>query len=126
MRRIHGSILAGSLAVLVIGASNCSSDSQARSELVTLRNALTPSTTRPELERLVTASKTLFLSKSGEPKEWSVGTPLRWDARNWVLWIEFREDRISTLKIRLYDSRTMHPEEAPPDLVFGSPPPAPR
>lgn len=99
-------------------AVRCSTGPHPHDELLELRNSLTPTSTKSEIRRRVESSHSLFLSTSDEPTTWSVGTPLSWNARNWVLWIDFDGDQIRQARIRIYDSATMKPEGAPPDLRF--------
>ena len=45
-----------------------------------------------------------------------VSAPLEFGARNWMLYLQFNSDRLSSARIRTEDSAYEHPEEAPPDL----------
>lgn len=55
-----------------------------------------------------------------QPTEWSIETPTRFGARNWVLYIDVQGTEIRKLKIRTMDSEQMHPEEAPTDIVLAA------
>lgn len=55
---------------------------------------------------------------SGNPKTWFVQTPLEWGAENWLLWIEHDAGRIEALRIRISDSKSFKPRDAPPDKTF--------
>lgn len=48
-----------------------------------------------------------------------VQTPLEWGARNWVLWIEVKNDKVTALRIRFHDDKNGRPDEAPPDKANG-------
>ena len=44
-----------------------------------------------------------------------VRTPLEWGARNWLMWVEFDDDRIDAVRIRFQDSRAERPVSAQHD-----------
>lgn len=46
---------------------------------------------------------------------WVVQSPMQFGAANWDLWIYFGGQKVESLKIRLADSKTMHPSSAPTD-----------
>lgn len=50
--------------------------------------------------------------------EWGVETPIEFGAKNWVLYIEFKDSRVAALRVRTADSKNEHPKSAPPDKVF--------
>jgi type II secretory pathway pseudopilin PulG len=54
-----------------------------------------------------------------DPSGLLVQTPLKWGARNWVLWIEVKDDKVTALRIRFHDDKNSRPEEAPPDKANG-------
>jgi hypothetical protein len=45
-----------------------------------------------------------------------VSAPLEVGARNWMLYLQFESDRLSSARIRTEDSAYERPEQAPPDL----------
>jgi len=49
--------------------------------------------------------------------QWLITIPPEFGATDWQLWIDFDNDKIKELKIRLSDSRNMHPYDAPPDKI---------
>ncbi len=49
-----------------------------------------------------------------------VRTPLEWGARNWLMWVEFDDNRINAVRFRFQDSRYERPESAPQDKTFVS------
>jgi hypothetical protein len=42
--------------------------------------------------------------------------PLEFGARNWVLYLQFEQERLSGARVRTEDSVFEHPAQAPPDL----------
>ena len=51
---------------------------------------------------------------SGSPETWTVSMPHELGARNWVLFIEFAEGKVSGMKVRTSDGP--HAHGAPPDV----------
>jgi hypothetical protein len=49
------------------------------------------------------------------PTEWIVETPTEFGAKNWILYVELSDSRITTLRVRTLDSNNVRPEGAPPD-----------
>jgi hypothetical protein len=49
------------------------------------------------------------------PTEWIVETPSEFGAKNWILYVELSDSRITTLRVRTLDSNNVRPEGAPPD-----------
>ena len=43
-------------------------------------------------------------------------SPLEFGARNWMLYLQFDDERLSSARIRTADSMYEHPAEAPPDI----------
>ena len=91
-------------------------DPEARTQLVGVMDKLSPGMNRIAAEDVIrhtAAGKldTVLLSRD----LWLIRTPFESGARNWQLWIEFTNDTIRSLQIRLADSRTMKPREAPDD-----------
>lgn len=50
-----------------------------------------------------------------------VRTPHRFGASEWLGWLEFANGRLSSVRIRIADSRDIKPNGSPPDV--GTPPP---
>ena len=50
-----------------------------------------------------------------DSSNWLITTPMRFGAINWDLWILFSEGKVQSLKVRLADSKAMHPPRAPSD-----------
>lgn len=44
-------------------------------------------------------------------------TPLRWDAKNWCLFIQHSDDRVVAVAVRYHDSSHWSPKAAPPDKI---------
>jgi hypothetical protein len=52
------------------------------------------------------------------PNEWSVEAPMQFGAKNWILYIEFRDSKITGLRVRTANSKNEHPTNAPEDKYF--------
>jgi hypothetical protein len=50
-----------------------------------------------------------------------VNTPRRIGADDWIAWLDFTDGRLSSVRIRIADSRAIKPGDSPPDV--GAPPP---
>lgn len=48
-------------------------------------------------------------------KKWVIETPLEFGASNWILIIDFYDNKITSLRIRTEDSVLNKPHDAPPD-----------
>jgi hypothetical protein len=48
--------------------------------------------------------------------------PSEFGARNWMLYLQFHDNRLSAVRIRTADSALEHPETAPPDVGHWSEP----
>ncbi|MBI4731981.1 MAG: hypothetical protein HY781_07625 [Chloroflexi bacterium] len=44
---------------------------------------------------------------------WRIMMPFEWGANDWILWIEFEDNKIIALKIRLSDSVYCRPDDSP-------------
>jgi hypothetical protein len=49
---------------------------------------------------------------------WVIRTPLQLGARNWLLYISFRDSRVEGLRVRLQDSKDVRPQDAPSDRTL--------
>ena len=54
------------------------------------------------------------------PKLWAVETPIRFGAKNWIMYADIDGSEIRAVRIRTADSNKDHPKEAPPDNVLAS------
>ncbi len=46
---------------------------------------------------------------------WLFQTPLQWGAVNWVMWVDFSDEAVSSVRLRLLDDKERRPSDAPPD-----------
>jgi hypothetical protein len=58
-------------------------------------------------------SKDLRLD-AGSPKTWTVSMPREFPARDWVLWVEFADGKVSAVRVRTSDGPP--PSDAPADV----------
>src|SRR5205823_13616152 len=52
------------------------------------------------------------------PTQWSIEAPSEFGAKNWVLYVEFKDSRLAALRVRTADSKNERPKSAPQDKVF--------
>ena len=52
------------------------------------------------------------------PVLWAVETPIRFGAKNWIMYADINGSKILAVRIRTMDSDKDHPEEAPADVAF--------
>ncbi|MFC1703331.1 hypothetical protein ACFL1E_00915 [Candidatus Omnitrophota bacterium] len=50
-----------------------------------------------------------------EENQWLIQMPVEFGATDWILWIEFVDEKVASLKIRLHDSKDLKPKGTPPD-----------
>jgi hypothetical protein len=125
IRRIRAIVC---LLALVVGLSGCHSAStlrsneQAQKELLAFLGGLQAGMSPSLVEELFKRGQYQKLSLSGSSKDeqpgFVVSTPLMWGAGNWIAYIDFERDVISTVKVRTVDSAEEHPDAAPPDRTF--------
>lgn len=72
-----------------------------------------------EVEELFTRmnSRVLTLDKLSDSR-WRVVTPFELTANNWILYIDFNDGQLASLRIRTTDGPHDHPDSAPPDIVI--------
>ena len=58
----------------------------------------------------------LNLYKS-EGNQWYVRMPIEFGATDWILLVDFKNDKITGIKIRISDDIIFHPKDAPEDKV---------
>jgi hypothetical protein len=91
-------------------------DPEARTQLVGVMEKLSPGMSRVAAEDVIHHTAVGKLDAVLLSRDlWLIRTPFESGARNWQLWIEFTNDTIRSLQIRLADSKTMKPTEAPDD-----------
>jgi len=60
----------------------------------------------------------LKLRKISRENVWMITMPLEFGASDWVLWVKFDDNKVTSLKIRFSDSKDIKPENAPSDKVI--------
>lgn len=98
-------------------------DAKANEQLIEIYSALRLGMSFDDVRSVWNTSKYTMLSlqdglrgpnQNGEVL-WIFGTPTRWHARNWCLFVIFRNERVSRVLVRTLDSMDMKPENSPPD-----------
>jgi len=87
-----------------------------RNAIISLMNKLQVGDTAEDVEsavRLHRAARLQLVKNSRDA--WTVTTPLEFGATNWLLYIDFRNQRVVRLRIRTEDSIDFKPPEAPAD-----------
>lgn len=102
-------IIVGVVAYPELGAE------EARQELVAHASALELGLTKAEARQRIAALPRQKLRLYESPDSWSVHTPHRFGARNWLMLVEFTDDRIRCIRVRLADSVRVRPTNAPAD-----------
>lgn len=106
---------------------------KSRAELVQFEKQLQLGETKDEVRQRYSAARLSRLklreSVGGNHNEWVVETPLQFGAGNWLLWLEFKEGRLSAVRVREEDNTLVKPRDAPPDRALAtvvSPVPSPQ
>src|SRR5688572_25075449 len=87
-----------------------------RGEVRTLYESLAPGMTKPQVRAAIDPRRFPHLRfHTDDEHRWLASAPLEFGAQNWVLLIEFENERVSALRVRTEDSFKDHPDEAPPD-----------
>lgn len=74
---------------------------------------------REELRHLVNEARFNGLTlREVSSTEWAVETPIQFGATNWILYVEMIDSKMVALQVRTADSRSIHPNGAPPDQSF--------
>lgn len=91
---------------------------RAREEIVVLSGQLTIGIGRQEVQRVFTSGRyrSLHLHDIGSDLM-LVYTPIEWGAKNWILRLEFKRDKLAATKVRLHDNAGVKPSEAPEDRI---------
>lgn len=98
-------------------------DRRAQIQVEEFLQALTEQSTKTDVQPLVDRYDSLASNTPELEDTWAVQTPLRFDAENWVVWIDFMDDRVARVRVRIYDNAFVRPEAGPPDVVFVEPEP---
>jgi len=67
-------------------------------------------------EILLKAKSPNFKLEKINQGEWILSTPLEFGATNWLLVIDFKNDKVASLKVRTSDSMNIKPDSAPNDI----------
>ena len=88
------------------------------SEMSTLFNTLELGMTKQDFNRKHAEGSFQTLKvRSVTEDNLLVLTPLQWGAANWVMWVGFSNNTISSVKIRLQDSQDVKPKGVPNDKL---------
>lgn len=90
----------------------------ARQEVIRAYDKISLGASLAEVRAVFTreASQHLKLHES-QPDKWLGQTPLEWGAANWLLLIEFKDERVHAVRVRTQDSAEEYPPKAPADKV---------
>jgi len=113
-------ILSGGVFLVIIFCSSCREGDAYREKIRVLGTELsTRPHTKEDVRALVHQSRFRGLTlREDSPVEWGVEAPIETGAKNWVLYIEFKDSKVAALRVRTADSKNEHPKSAPPDQVF--------
>lgn len=93
--------------------------SLSEAELLVFYGQVEPGILSVDVERaFLTNNFTRLKLKTVMEDRMLVQTPVEWGAVNWVLLIESKNGRVQAVRVRLQDSFTMRPENAPHDKVL--------
>lgn len=96
-------------------------DLENKKTLAKIMNTVWISDGKEKVEEIYLRHKTnsLKLEKLSDKSEniWLIKTRHQFATIGWVLWIEFKNDKVVSLKIRLVDNKDMKPENAPWDKI---------
>ncbi len=97
-----------------------SKSKEAREELEAAFARVQLGASSSEIRALIGESEFRHLKlREVDPSNILVQTPLEWGARNWVLWIEVTNEKVTALRIRFHDNKNRRPDLAPPDKPDG-------
>jgi hypothetical protein len=90
--------------------------SAARAEVEIVAARLELGDSKPQVREKVRQGSFRYVSiVERAPDEWLVGYAM-WPW-NWIIWVEFREDVVTGLRVRLVDDRDFKVPETPPDRI---------
>jgi len=89
---------------------------QAKQRIVDLMEIINPGDARAKVELAISDKQSFSLDviKTSD-EEWIIKTPLEFGARNWILYLIFKDDVVTSLFIRTSDDKSVRPEGAPND-----------
>jgi len=100
-------------------------DAKANEQLLELHSALRLEMRIADVLAVWDSAKYPLLRLDDSPKKpyeddevwWIFSTPPRWHARNWCLFVGFRNEKVSKILVRTLDSEDIKPENSPPDEI---------
>jgi hypothetical protein len=109
-------LIIGVFVVLVLNPVTFLRRSEYRGEVRMLHGTLGPGMTKPQVRAAIESGRFPHLRfHTNDDHSWLAFAPYEFGAQNWVLLIEFENDRVSALRVRTEDSLKYHPAEAPGD-----------
>lgn len=119
-QRMLGMIVAVFVGVLLCGG--CTRRNEYREKVITVATELgTHQSSKEDVRGLMHESRFQGLAlREDSSTEWSIESPTEFGAKNWVLYIEFKDSKVAALRVRTADSKNEHPNDAPSDKVFSS------
>jgi hypothetical protein len=115
LRRILLALLAG-VAICALLSWHLRRENAARQEIILFATMIEPGASQEAVKEQFTARGFKHLAlREGDTNLWLVATPIVFGARNWHLYIEFRDSKVETLKMRIADSKDVKPKGSPPD-----------
>lgn len=85
--------------------------------LVTIMENIKLGDSGARVEEIFNHHKTDTLQLKKLENEWLITMPYEFGATDWILWLGFENNKVTSLKIRLSDSKDMKPKESPPDKI---------
>jgi len=104
------------LLIAVEGKMNAAKNMENKPRLAEIMRELSPGDTKDDVQRtfdrMQTATLKLHVISSAC---WNITMPFELGASDWILWIDFLDDKVTRLRIRLSDSARIRPPGAPED-----------
>lgn len=92
---------------------------RSRTEIRALYGALAPGMARDAVANLLEGTNYPHLTIRRVSTElWLAEAPYEFGAGNWIVVIEFQDERARAVRVRTADGLHIHPKEAPPDRVL--------
>jgi hypothetical protein len=89
-----------------------------RAQVLGLFESVEPGMARQQVRNAMDVGKYPDLRFRQEDAEgWSASAPHEFGATNWILRIDFQDERVSAVRIRTADGDFDHPAKAPPDKI---------
>ena len=111
-------IVAVSLGILLCGG--CARRHEYREKVIALASELgTHQSSMEDVRGLIREPRFRGLTLHEDSStEWSIEAPMEFGAKNFVLYIEFKDSNVAALRVRTADSKNERPNDAPADKVF--------